>query len=202
KRAGCSSSSAWRSSSVRVVGMGALLSGRRPEHVNLARLPGGVQMRKWLNFLGWPAACGILAGLLLVAYLPPKGGPVQVPPSSAGSGPWSYADAVGRAAPAVVNIYTSKTVRTPLNPLYDDPFFRHFLNRGTSRQQERIQRSLGSAEIIHKGGYILTNHHVIRGVDEILLQLYDGREALARAVGLDPQTDLAALKIDLPILQP
>ena len=156
---------------------------------------------KILRFFGWPLLCGILAGLLIVAYLPGDA-PARTASAPAGGAVNSYADAVSRAAPAVVNIYTSKTVRTPLNPLLADPFFRHFFNRGNSLQQERIQRSLGSGVIVHKDGYVLTNHHVIRGADEILVLLYDGREALARAVGFDAETDLALLKIDLPKLEP
>jgi serine protease DegS len=161
------------------------------------------QPMKILRFFGWPLLCGILAGLVIVAYLP-AGAPARPgdAAATAGGGVRSYADAVSRAAPAVVNIYTSKTVRTPFNPLLSDPFFRHFFNRGNSLQQERIQRSLGSGVIVHKDGYILTNHHVIRGADEILVLLYDGREALARVVGFDTETDLAALKIDLPKLEP
>jgi serine protease DegS len=157
-------------------------------------------MQKWVRFLAWPTVCGILAGLLILTYLEPRtgsgigiGGP---------SAPYSYADAVSRAAPAVVNIYTSKTVQAPLNPLLNDPLYRRFYNRSNIKQQERIQRSLGSGVIINRNGYLLTNHHVIDGADEILVMLSDGREALARVVGSDPETDLAALKIDLPNLEP
>ncbi len=152
-------------------------------------------MRKWLNFLGWPTLCGILAGLLIATWL----GRDQ---NGAGSGPSSYADAVQRASPAVVNIYTSRKVRTPISALANDPFFRLFFNRSDLPQQERIQRSLGSGVIIDGSGYLLTNNHVIRGADEILVLLYDGREALARVIGSDSGTDLAVLKIDLDNLEP
>lgn len=149
-------------------------------------------MQKWLRFLAWPTVCGILAGLLILTYLEP----------SHSTGPYSYADAVSRAAPAVVNIYTSKTVQAPLTPMLHDPLMRRFYNRGNLKQQERIQRSLGSGVIMDRKGYLLTNHHVIDGADEILVMLSDGREALARVVGYDADTDLAALKIDLPDLEP
>jgi len=158
-------------------------------------------MNKLLRFLGWPTLCGILAGVLIATYMPHPQAPTPSGASHAGD-PYSYADAVSHAAPAVVNIYTSKKVRTPLNPMMEDPLLRHFFNRGNSRQQERIQRSLGSGVIIDRSGYLLTNHHVINGADEILVLLYDGREALARVVGFDTETDLAALKIDLPNLEP
>ncbi len=158
-------------------------------------------MRKWLNFLGWPTLCGILAGLLIALWLGGWTNPAG-DNSAAANSPHSYADAVQRASPAVVNIYTSKKVRTPLNILTRDPFFRHFFNRGNLLQQERIQRSLGSGVIIDDDGYLLTNNHVISGADEILVLLYDGREALARVIGSDAGTDLAVLKIDLDDLEP
>ncbi len=157
-------------------------------------------MQRWLHFLGWPTVCGILAGLLIVTYWqPPHEAAVAVPQNSA---PYSYADAVSRAAPAVVNIYTRKTLQTPHNPLQTDPLYQHFYNHNNTNQQERTQRSLGSGVIIDRNGYLLTNHHVIDGADEILVLLADGREALARVVGFDTETDLAALKIDLPNLEP
>jgi serine protease DegS len=157
-------------------------------------------MRNIWQFLGWPTLCGILAGLLILAYLEPAtfGGLT----SRSHVARDSYADAVSRAAPAVVNIYTSKTIRSQITPMLDDPLARRFFNRGDSQQQQRIQRSLGSGVIIDRDGYILTNHHVISGADEIVVLLADGREALARVVGFDADTDLAALKIDLPNLEP
>src|SRR5262249_17726998 len=152
-----------------------------------------VTMNKLLRFLGWPTLCGILAGVLIATYFPRAQQAIAPAAAQRTAGPYSYADAVSHAAPAGVNIYTRKTIRTPLNPLLDAPVFRHFFNRGNSLQQERIQRSLGSGVIIDRSGYLLTNHHVINGADEILVLLYDGREALARVVGFDTETDLAAL---------
>lgn len=146
-----------------------------------------------LRFLGWPLLCGLLAGLLIVSYW-------GIPATPNGS--HSYADAVARAAPAVVNIYTTAQVVAPENPLRQDPIYQHFLGKGDQPEQDRIQRSLGSGVIVHADGYILTNHHVIKGADEILVSLYDGRQAIARVVGADTETDLAALKIDLPELSP
>jgi serine protease DegS len=166
----------------------------------LLRFSTSLFMQKWLRFLSWPTVCGILAGLLIVNYWPSQRSNEAA--QAARSAPYSYADAVTRAAPAVVNIYTSKTLQAPLNPLLNDPLYRRFYNRGNVKQQERIQRSLGSGVIIDRNGYLLTNHHVIDGADEILVLLSDGREALARVVGFDTETDLAALKIDLPNLEP
>jgi serine protease DegS len=101
----------------------------------------------------------------------------------------------------VVNIYTTKQVQAMTHPLLNDPFFRHFFKRNNARQQERIERSLGSGVIMGNQGFILTNHHVIDQATEILVLLHDGREALAKLVGTDPESDLAVLKIDLDNLQ-
>ena len=116
--------------------------------------------------------------------------------------PTSSADAVEKAAPAVVNIFTQKLVTERVHPLMEDPLFRHFFgdNQGSTRQ--RLESSLGSGVIISPEGYILTNNHVIEAADEIQVALRDGRTAVARIVGTDPETDLAILKIELAELQP
>ncbi|ASP38757.1 2-alkenal reductase [Bacterioplanes sanyensis] len=115
------------------------------------------------------------------------------------SGPVSYADAVERAAPAVVNVFTRKRVERKRHPLFDDPFFRQFF-RSTREPSARIQSSLGSGVIMSEQGHVLTNHHVISGADEIVVALRDGREATAQLLGTDPEADLALLQIDLPNL--
>ncbi len=145
--------------------------------------------------LGWPVAVGLLAALLLLETMP-RGGDAR---HSSGS---SWAEAVSRASPAVVNIYTSKVVRRPYHPLLDDPFYQQFFRRSPAPQRERIERSLGSGVIMSEDGYLLTNNHVIAGATEILVLLSDGRESLATVVGSDPGTDLAVLRIELPDLKP
>ena len=116
----------------------------------------------------------------------------------------SYADAVDTAAPAVVNIQTSKIITRPTNPLLSDPFFgRFFSERNQSRSQQEIESSLGSGVIFNQHGYILTNNHVIAGADEILVALRTGVVKKAKIIGTDPETDLAVLKIkgdDLPAI--
>ena len=113
------------------------------------------------------------------------------PASRAGS----YADAAKKAMPAVVNIYTSKAVRTR-NPLLDDSILRRYFPELAERMPVRRTTSLGSGVIVASEGYVLTNHHVIDGADDIELVLADGRELHARVQGIDPESDLAVLKAE------
>jgi serine protease DegQ len=109
----------------------------------------------------------------------------------------SYRVAAKLAMPSVVNINTAKESRTN-NPLLNDPFIKRFF--GEQQEQPERQSSLGSGVIVSSQGYILTNNHVVEGAEEISVSLSDGRKAIARIVGTDPETDLAVIKIDLPKL--
>jgi serine protease DegS len=159
-----------------------------------------------VSFLIRAAVVGLAAAFLVVWWKPALLGKAAVPAQSAPAAPLrptvvmqSFADAVARAAPAVVNIYTARVVteRTqpaPLNQLFGDfwPSYR-----------QRVERSLGSGVIVDAAGTIVTNQHVIAGADSIRVQLADGRIAGATIVGQDPDTDIAILdlKIDkLPIM--
>ncbi len=104
----------------------------------------------------------------------------------------SYAAAVERAAPAVVNVYTARLVTERVAPSLGELF-----GEFVPRYRQRIERTLGSGVIVDDSGHIVTNHHVIADADSIRVQLEDGRVADARIVGRDPDTDLAVLKIDL-----
>jgi serine protease DegS len=115
-----------------------------------------------------------------------------IPPT----GQVSYASAVQIAAPAVVNVYTTKIVTERANPLYNDPFFRYFFGDQLA-PRKRLESSLGSGVIVSNDGYVLTNFHVIDAADEIQVALRDGRSAEAKIVGTDPESDLAILKIVL-----
>ncbi|MDX1509614.1 MAG: trypsin-like peptidase domain-containing protein, partial [Woeseiaceae bacterium] len=101
-----------------------------------------------------------------------------------------------RVTPAVVNISVSGRVRVQSNPMLEDPFFRRFFN--IPDQPRSIPRqSVGSGVIVNADeGYVLTNHHVINGADEIVVTLQDRRRFEAKLVGSDEGTDIALLKID------
>src|SRR5579864_1144846 len=107
----------------------------------------------------------------------------------------SYADAARKAMPAVVNIYTSKAVRAR-NPLLDDSILRRYFPELAERGTTRRATSLGSGVIVSPEGYVLTNHHVVDGANDIELVLADGRELHAHVRGVDPESDLAVLKAD------
>lgn len=151
-------------------------------------------MSKLVKFLAWPVITGILAGLLLINQWPVLTGQDATPAPVLLA---SLAPAAERAAPSVVNIYTSKTIAARRHPLFDDPVFKRFFHGMTPPRQERVQRSLGSGVILRSDGYIVTNHHVISGADEIQVTFADGGNSRARVIGTDPESDLAVLKVDL-----
>ncbi len=162
--------------------------------------------RKLLLFVFQAVAVGVLAAVLLLVFLPShiidKRPVVEFleshtdRPSSLGSGPVSYAQAVQRATPAVVNIYTRKVVVTKQRPLLNNPLLRRFFNDSNNPQQQ-TQISLGSGVIMSTQGYVLTNNHVIEDADEIEVLLADGKTVIANVLGADPETDLAVLTIEV-----
>jgi serine protease DegS len=123
--------------------------------------------------------------------------PVPEPIGSAAvpelSGSQSFARAVARAGPAVVNIYTARVVNERVAP----PEFEQFFGDVWPTYQQRVQRALGSGVIVDSVGHVITNNHVIAGATVIQVQLADGRETRATVVGRDPDTDLAVLTIKL-----
>ena len=158
------------------------------------------------SFLIKAVIVGLAAAFLVVWWKPALLGktalPSQSTPPAAGRPVvvmQSFADAVARASPAVVNIYTERVVtertQSPaLSQLFGDywPSYR-----------QRVERSLGSGVIVDAAGTIVTNQHVIAGADSIKVQLADARVAGASIVGQDPDTDLAILHLDigkLPIM--
>ncbi|MDH0183397.1 trypsin-like peptidase domain-containing protein [Stutzerimonas stutzeri] len=160
-----------------------------------------------LRFLGWPLLVGLLVALLIIQRYPQLVGlkehdlGLQQAPLVAAApqqGPYSYANAVTGAAPAVANLYTTKVIEKTEQqpPLSKDPLFQRFFSDNLPRQR-RMESSLGSAVIMSSEGYLLTNNHVTANAEQIVVALKDGRETLARVIGSDPETDLAVLKIDL-----
>ncbi|MBF0505239.1 MAG: DegQ family serine endoprotease [Nitrospirae bacterium] len=108
-----------------------------------------------------------------------------------------------KATPAVVNIATTRTIKTPRNPLFEDPFFRKFFGEGPEGIQKRKAMSLGSGFIAKSDGYIITNNHVIEGAEDIVVKLADNREYKGKVVGIDSRSDVAVIKINeknLPII--
>jgi serine protease Do len=117
-----------------------------------------------------------------------------------------FAPVVKQVLPAVVNIASSRIVRTSPEAVapFSDPFFDRFFGGQNPVPRERREHSLGSGVIVDRTGYVMTNNHVIEGASEIKIALLDKREFNARVVGADPKTDIAVLKIDamdLPVLQ-
>lgn len=163
------------------------------------------QSQNWLAVYLIPVLLGLIIALLIILikpdWFPQIHAPTQtqfkldpVQPLHAHIGPVSYAQAVAKAAPAVVNIFTQRIVKQPEHPLLSNPFLRRFFN---SQPNERMQSSLGSGVIMNQAGYILTNHHVIAGASEILVSMHDGRDVPAQLIGSDAEVDLAVLKVNL-----
>jgi serine protease DegQ len=182
----------------------------------MIRFPGSnvpVLRKFWLLFAQASTLC--LAALFVVATLRPdllpriagKNGGVVVlreaeAPTAGASAALTYSDAAKKAMPAVVNIYTSKAVRSR-NSLLDDAILRRYFPDLAERAPARRVTSLGSGVIVSPDGYVVTNHHVIEGADDIEVVLADGRELSARVKGTDPESDLAVLKTegqDLPTI--
>jgi serine protease DegS len=129
---------------------------------------------------------------------PGLGDAAQPPADAAGTaGPLfpneSFAAAVKRAAPAVVNISTARLVTEQVQPSAFDQLFGDLL----PSYRRRWEHALGSGVIVDAGGHVLTNNHVIANADQIIVTLADGRTSIANIVGRDPDTDLALLSIKL-----
>ena len=151
-------------------------------------------MRCTYSWLGRALAA---LGLVLIANTPAAADEAaRVVPESRAQVQLSYAPLVKQAAPAVVNIYARRLVRS--RPFFDDPFFRRFFGEESpfGAPRERLDNSLGSGVIVSPDGLILTNHHVIDRAQEIIVALADRREFAATVVTADARTDLAVLRVD------
>ncbi len=142
-------------------------------------------MIRYLRFL----ICGTLGAIYCAAPL------VAAQPQADSRGMPTLAPLVNEVTPAVVNI--SVVTRAPLedNPLFSDPFFRRFFNLPDKPQRQ--EQASGSGVIIDATrGHVITNHHVIRNAEQVIVTLKDRRQFPAKIVGSDPGTDIAVLQIE------
>ncbi|MBT2972026.1 MAG: transcriptional regulator [gamma proteobacterium symbiont of Ctena orbiculata] len=166
-----------------------------------------MRMRKLLSLLLTAVTAG-LAGAFVVLFMLPQQtekAPALNPPQVSRpaidmpreSGPFSYAQAVASASPSVVNIFTAKITTESQSLRFRDPLLQHlFGNMLPEQTRRRLDTSLGSGVIVSEDGYLLTNHHVIEGADEIKVVLANGKSVSVSIVGSDAESDLAVLKID------
>lgn len=165
------------------------------------------RLSRGLTFIAGSVVGGLALAFVIVALRPdlirgnagtqpaPASSPVFAESTPAMQGPErvTYASAVERAAPAVVNIYTARVVNERIDPSPLGELFGNVL----PYIRPRIERSLGSGVIVDGSGHIVTNYHVIANAGAIRVQVADGRVATPKVVGVDPDTDLAVLKVDL-----
>jgi serine protease Do len=113
-----------------------------------------------------------------------------------------FAPIVKEVLPNVVNISSSKVVRTPNQMpegMESNPLFQQFFEHGFARPEipkNRREQSLGSGVIVSPEGYVLTNNHVVDGATDVKVTLSDKRELKAQIIGTDPKTDVAVLKLE------
>lgn len=136
---------------------------------------------KLLGFIFRSVIMGMIAALFLFTFFPQLLSPVQevVAKTTESITPLSFADAISKVSPSIVNIRTYKPDPKKVN------------TRATA------QFGMGSGIIISPQGYIVTNYHVISKVEEIAVELVDGRITIAKVIGFDAETDLAVLKISM-----
>ncbi|HET7586627.1 MAG TPA: trypsin-like peptidase domain-containing protein [Gammaproteobacteria bacterium] len=148
-------------------------------------------------FLVRSATVGLALAFIAVFFYP------QLLGSRGAGSPPSYASAVRATSASVVNIHSARRAPVEDQSLAAGPEKERF-NSAASGQPDGVAESssLGSGVIVSSDGYILTNDHVIRGADHIEVGLSDGRSAAAKVIGIDPDTDLALLKIGLAHLDP
>lgn len=173
--------------------------------------------RLWLLFAQTVTVC--LGILFIVTTLRPEwvgmaarqpvAPPLQVPAQAGPANgavqaevPLSFATAVATATPSVVNIYTSKQTEAPLLQFPNDPELSRLFGDLSGLNRRKQSTSLGSGVIARADGHILTNFHVVEAADAIEVALSDGRQTEAKLVGVDPESDLAVLKIELSDLKP
>jgi serine protease Do len=171
---------------------------RRPFRLKAGAAAGALLLTG--SIIGWTAADHDVGSAVAAAPNPTAASERVI-----GSGGDSYAELVDQIAPAVVTIRSERRVSAVSQPLPDHPLFREFFGDRFGQRQlpERREGGLGSGVIVRADGYILTNHHVVDGAEEVDVELIDGRSLKAKVVGSDAPSDLAVLKVeakDLPTL--
>lgn len=150
-----------------------------------------------VKFLLQATIVGLAAAFVALWLFPDLAGPPfsTVRASADPQSRSSFHSAVMAAAPAVANVYATKVREARVHPLFQDPLFKRFF--GEAQPQRQIDREFGSGVILNAEGYLLTNLHIIREAEEIQVTLNDGRQMAARVVGIDPDTELAVLQLEI-----
>jgi serine protease Do len=173
----------------------------------------GIQFLRKSQALALGLALTAGAGGYAIARVSPHGSGAQhvhaslkVADPSEGPSKLGFAPIVKQVLPNVVNISSSKVVKTPnqAEGMPNDPLFQQFFGRQFGRQfgpggevpKQRREQSLGSGVIVSPEGYVLTNNHVVDGATDVKVTLSDKREFKAQVVGTDPKTDVAVLKLE------
>ena len=169
----------------------------------------GIQFLRKSRALALGIALAAAAGGYAIARATPSvaaGGHVRasirIADPSEGPSKLGFAPIVKQVLPNVVNISSSKVVRTPnqLEGMPSDPFFQQFFGKhfgsGSEVPKQRREQSLGSGVIVSPEGYVLTNNHVVDGATDVKVTLSDKRELKAQVIGTDPKTDVAVLKLE------
>ncbi len=168
----------------------------------------------WRGALSVALAAGVVAGAMpLPLPAAPQGDPVvsaetpRAVPETRAEITLSFAPVVRRAAPAVVNIYTSKRIEGGNSPFAGDPFFERFFRDMFPGPKTRrgVENSLGSGVVLDPSGIVVSNNHVVGGADEITVVLSDRREFHGEVIFADERSDLAVVRLhdasDLPTLE-
>jgi serine protease Do len=180
-----------------------------------------LQNRRWLATVAATTALAV-TGFVGVRAAETASNPpatLKTAPRSADAARRGYSGIVKKVAPAVVNISSSRVIKTQMpqsnirrrnrggndqdnsGDLQMDPFFRQFFGNDFGNMfdgvpRDRREKALGSGVIVSPEGYILTNNHVVDHATEVTVTLGDKREMKARVIGTDSHTDIAVLKIE------